>query len=647
MISLLNSPPRSTKIQHLLPAIALFFLVCGGINLHGQQWQYVYGGDNTSEDGMRGVTPVTNACRAYPACQSCTTQTDGYIAVGSTYNQATTGDDVYVIRTDPSGAAIWEATYDISGNGDNDQGHSIVQLADGTGFAITGYTSTAQTGINTDLFILKIDCDGAVVWSRTYRGPRIGRDEITQTYGFDIVEATSGTSLFGTRAGDLIVAGSALTNNGQDALLLRTNATGTLIWNTAFDEPNTSNEMFEALIEATLIFPAQTGDIIAAGEWNDGAGSHQAYVVRVDGNTGTIGAAPQGAATYGNTASYVSERFFSLVELQNPNETGTNGQPNVVLAGYGDATNGGVETFLVKLNNGDPCSVLVQTLVGDGDPVTPEGDFATDIQEIPYTPAITTNLAQWDLVITGATSTVSGNSNDDAYLLGIDPGTLRPVANTGQVYFPTGTNGVDRGWSLAIVSANGSITQGVVMCGSTRSDWLRLGDPQDVYMLKTDIALSTGLACEDDYNPGYVNVSGSNCTDPNTNSVLSATTVQTDATSRDWGDPVCTNAGNSGKAVPGTGSRAADEQAAYQVSIFGNPVRTGEELRIAFDGDELPESVEISVANSRGEQILATNRTNVEAGSISLATNGWSAGTYFVTINDRGYRRMLRAVVLD
>ena len=641
---LASSGWKKTILSSLAMALYVIF---GTTDVHAQQWQYVYGATGTSEEGMRGITPVTGACRAQPSCTSCTTQTDGYIATGMSLQHPSNGDDVYVVRTDNNGAAIWEFNYDISGSGSDDHGESIVELSDGSGFVVTGFTTTNK---NTDLFLLKIDCDGTVLWARTYRGPVVAPENSTGVVGHDIIEATTGNSQYGTAAGDLIVAGTVATNEYEDALLLRTNASGTIIWDAIYDESNDSREHFYSLIEATPVSPESTGDIIAVGQWR-WANLFQGYVVRVNGNTGAIGTTLQGAATYGNTATNFADFFYSLVELQNPNETGANGQPNVVIVGHGDALNGGAEIFLVKLDDGDPCVPLAQTLVGDGNPTNPQPDMGHDIQEIPFTVTGTSNLARWDLIITGGTSTVSGGpNNDDAFLLGINPATLAPIANTGQVYHPTGTDAIERGWSLQVVDATGGRTQGAVMCGFTTSDWLSAGDPRDIFLLKTNSALSTGLACESNYNPGYVTVQGVDCESPTYGPTLTRYVVEPGTTSQNWGDAVCTNAGNSGKSVPdfNIDEKEAPADLSYLVRINGNPVQSGTELHLQVEGSELPEALEISVTNSSGQQLAETSMHSVDgSGIITLSTLNWPGGVCFITVNDNGYRRTLRAVILN
>ncbi|MCB0712066.1 MAG: hypothetical protein KDD67_07025 [Ignavibacteriae bacterium] len=627
-------------------SLALTFIVCWTtttLTLQAQQWQYVYGGDNTSEDGFRGVTPVTGLCRSTPSCTSCSTQTDGYIAVGTSYDPST-NDDLYVVRTDNNGAAIWEITYDISGHGSNDEGRSIIELSDGSGFVVVGNTYTSP---NLEAFLMKIDCDGNVLWTQTYRGPLV--DNATGVTGMDVIEATTGDASQGTSAGDLVVTGTVAigTISFEDGLIFRTTSTGTLIWNTHYNTGAGTSDRLYALIEATPLPGVRTGDLIAAGNQVQ-QGNYQAYVLRVDGNNGSVNNLPgllQGAALYGGAAPF-ADRFFSLVELQNPAQTGTNGQPNVVLAGHGDATAGGTEIFLVKLDDGDPCTPLAQRLIGDGDPITPEVDIAYDIKEVTVGFSQGT-ISRWDLVLTGLSSMVTGGTNNDAMLLGINPGTLAPIAGGGQVYRPTTVaNNSDQGWSLAIVDAVGGRTQGVVMCGGTRSDWMSVSDFQDMYFLKTNTSLSTGLTCEAAYNPQSVTVTGVECIDPTWSSTLTQSAVTPDDASHDWGDPVC--GGSPIKAIPGIAEESTKMLTLpYEVRLTPNRLHTGENLRLLFKGEELPEMVQVGVVNSLGERLKESSWMGLGVGEIALSTSEWPAGVYFVTVDDGTYRQMIRVVFVE
>ncbi|MCX6654077.1 MAG: PQQ-binding-like beta-propeller repeat protein [Candidatus Bathyarchaeota archaeon] len=84
----------------------------------------------------------------------------GYAIVG------TSGDDVLLLRTDEDGVVLWSKTYGGSGK---QLGRALQVLRDG-GYLIGGITSSAPTSGDWDIYLLKTDPRGEVVWSKTLGG---------------------------------------------------------------------------------------------------------------------------------------------------------------------------------------------------------------------------------------------------------------------------------------------------------------------------------------------------------------------------------------------------------------------------------------------------------------------------------------------
>lgn len=102
---------------------------------------------------------------------------DGYLVAGYSYS----GDwdvtnkvgeaDIWVIKIDKEGNFIWEKSY---GGKYDDKCYSIIKAND-EGFIISGITRSSKEDINKkdveaeqDIYILKIDKDGNVIWKKTY-----------------------------------------------------------------------------------------------------------------------------------------------------------------------------------------------------------------------------------------------------------------------------------------------------------------------------------------------------------------------------------------------------------------------------------------------------------------------------------------------
>jgi len=93
------------------------------------------------------------------------TSDGGYIVAGYTYSFGAGNADVYLVKTDANGNALWTRTY---GGGGYDFGRSVQQTTDG-GYIIAGYTDSFGAG-NYAVYLVKTDANGDTLWTRTYEG---------------------------------------------------------------------------------------------------------------------------------------------------------------------------------------------------------------------------------------------------------------------------------------------------------------------------------------------------------------------------------------------------------------------------------------------------------------------------------------------
>lgn len=137
----------------------------------------------------------------------------GFLMVGSSGSFIGTDNDVYVVRTDACGTLVWSATYDIR-SGSTDIGYKVVRGLDG-GYVIAGYSYNPLSCLTTgnDPLVMKIDDSGNLIWARVY--PALEGDIAYDiaTYGANEYVVAGSTNSFGAGNGDAFLMRIDLTGN--------------------------------------------------------------------------------------------------------------------------------------------------------------------------------------------------------------------------------------------------------------------------------------------------------------------------------------------------------------------------------------------------------------------------------------------------
>ncbi|MBW2171800.1 MAG: DUF2341 domain-containing protein, partial [Deltaproteobacteria bacterium] len=151
---------------------------------------------------------------------------------------------------------VWAKTY---GGTDNDSIYAVQQTQDG-GFVMAG--DSRSFGTDTDIWVVKFDCDGTVDWERHYG--KVGDTDFT--YSIDQ-----------TQDGGYIVAGTKNTpwEYYHDFWLLRLNADGTIAWQKSYGGIEGNEDAYS--VQQT----ADNGYIVAGYTGSFGAGSSDLWIVKL------------------------------------------------------------------------------------------------------------------------------------------------------------------------------------------------------------------------------------------------------------------------------------------------------------------------------------------------------------------------------
>jgi hypothetical protein len=110
------------------------------------------------------------------------TSDGGYAITGYSYSAGGEGgSDVFLVKTDSGGNLLWQNWY--GGTGD-DFGQSVVATSDG-GFAIVGWSSSNGTHGGSDAFLVKTASDGTQQWAKWYGGT-------LDDWGYSVVATSDG-----------------------------------------------------------------------------------------------------------------------------------------------------------------------------------------------------------------------------------------------------------------------------------------------------------------------------------------------------------------------------------------------------------------------------------------------------------------------
>ena len=192
------------------------------------------------------------------------TSDGGFIVAGYDVFDTTSSFDIYVLKLDANGNVTWKKSY---GSSYNDEATSIQQTSDG-GFIVAGFTGNGYIGPygpTMDIWVLKLNANGNVIWQKTYGGS----------------DYDDAASIQQTSDNGFIVAGRTFSYGAgdYDFWVLKLDANGNVTWQKTY-----GSSVDE---EATSIQQTSDGGFIVAGgtyfysHYNDTA---HIWVLKLDAN---------------------------------------------------------------------------------------------------------------------------------------------------------------------------------------------------------------------------------------------------------------------------------------------------------------------------------------------------------------------------
>jgi len=185
--------------------------------------------------------------------------TDGYLLLGDTTSYGAGGMDFFLVRTDENGNKLWHSTY---GGSLDDSALDMTVSSDGN-YLLIGDTYNFGHHGNEDVWLLKIDKNGNIIWSKTYG--RSDKDE-------------QGNRIIQTRDGGYMILGMRLNSPSTydyDILLIKIDRNGNYLWEKTIGGPYYEFPNF-------IVQTDDGGYAITAYTFSYGAGSADYWLVKTD-----------------------------------------------------------------------------------------------------------------------------------------------------------------------------------------------------------------------------------------------------------------------------------------------------------------------------------------------------------------------------
>lgn len=170
------------------------------------------------------------------------TSDDAYMILAETRSYGAGERDIYLLKIDPQGEVFWSKTFGGSGE---EQTKAVKNSSD-DGFIIIGTSESFGDG-SPDIYLVKVDANGEEQWSHTYGGALIEE-------GYDVHETTDGGFLVLAAS---MQAGVDYMDQESNVYLIKTDAAGDVLWSQVYEQQGVQG--------AHRLLPLPGGDFIITG----------------------------------------------------------------------------------------------------------------------------------------------------------------------------------------------------------------------------------------------------------------------------------------------------------------------------------------------------------------------------------------------
>ena len=192
------------------------------------------------------------------------------------------GNDFWVYKASRNGMLQWEKTI---GGSLNDNIKSLVVTSDG-GYLLAGESASPVSGdkteasINSDIWIVKLDANGNIVWQNTIQGA--AQDSVAS-----VIEAKDGGYyILGTSTSGIGYDKTSVNYGSTDLWLIKVNSSGNVVWDKGFGGTGADVVLYPDLIEyfdnGDLLLGASSTSGVSGNKTVGNLGSYDFWLLRCD-----------------------------------------------------------------------------------------------------------------------------------------------------------------------------------------------------------------------------------------------------------------------------------------------------------------------------------------------------------------------------